>query len=168
MTGYAASRRRVEKVDLGDGYYAVVRKLNRQQIEEAEQALSDNLMRQTIGDDGASGEARMRMDSSAYRNAMLRLSVTEWNMDGECALVRCSGHAGDIWPVDDAHVRALDGADFNTIWRCIDRINQGRSKAEQVAFRAGSERGDHDGHGDVPSAPGTDLPGADVLDAPRP
>jgi len=151
LEGYAATRRKVATVDLDGDYFVRVKKLNRLEVEQAELALSDNLMRQRVGD-GESVEASMKMDSSAYRTRMVAISIVEWNLDGPCEALKCPGNH-DRWPVDEAHVRAMDSADFMSVWRQVNALNEGRKPAERLAFRAGGERGGDAGDADVAPEP---------------
>lgn len=126
--GYADKQfRETQRVELSEDYYARIRRLNREQLRRAEDALSDGDQRVTAGAE----ETRMRLDTAAYRDAMVRQSIIEWNLDDD---------EGQVWPIDTAHVNQLASADFETIWQAVNELNRGRSKDERQRFRAGGDR----------------------------
>lgn len=131
--GFLSAYSTTTKVTVGDeqrGYWVELKDcLSQGDKEKAEQALTTGQM--TAGQD-----IKMVMDVARYRQLMVLASIKSWNLDDE---------AGNVWPVDLAHVQMLPGNEFDRLWGIVDKTNAPASSAERKRFPDAGVSGDQDG-----------------------
>lgn len=134
LSAYSGTR----KIDVGGGYWVEIKEC----LSIAEKNLCERaLMSSPVVD--MSGRGSAKVDSVAFRNAMMSASIVDWNLDED---------NGDIWPlfpqaVKDANIARLPGPVFDQIWLVVDESNGPRERADAVRFPDAGVVGDPDGNG---------------------
>jgi hypothetical protein len=113
-----------ERVDLGDGYFAVLRELTTDEYAP----LEDMLAQISMSEQGVSGS----MNMAAYRRAMVAASLVEWNVDDD---------DDQVLPVGLESVGRLPIGAFETLSRAASKLNGSRSNREAAQFRDGRDGG---------------------------
>jgi len=110
--GYAAKRAQRERVQLADGYWALVQKLNLAGKQAARRVLYGQVQLQE-------GVQRIGLGELALAEATRRLladNILDWNLDGEPI---AEGEPAPILDITYETVNGLDMADQETILRAI-------------------------------------------------
>jgi hypothetical protein len=108
--GYATRTSVTKRVDLSDGYYALIHML-RSDDEDALQAVllggAKNKGKVLASENGVTTtEFAVEQDMAAYQRQMIVRGVTEWNLDDE---------SGDTLPITEQSVRLLTAVDRNLL-----------------------------------------------------
>jgi hypothetical protein len=161
MPGFLSAYEGTERVDLGRGYWADVKKCLSSAEMGAVEAAMGGRQRMDVG----SGRQFVQLDTRAGRVEMVVASLIDWNLDGE---------DGTIWPLDPdkppykpgcgrrQSVDRLPGPVFDKIWKRCDDLNGQDSGEDRARFPDPGELGDPDGDGGA-AGPGGLPDGAGVL-----
>jgi hypothetical protein len=142
-----------ERIDLGNGYWADVKKcLSSAEASLAEAAMMTN---HRLGDRGQAAD----LNSRGYRTELVVLSLAGWNIDEQ---------DGTVWPLDPGQPKAgapvprnpyLPGCPrrqsvarlpepvFELIWQKCDELNSPRTGPDAASFPDGAVGGDPYGDG---------------------
>ena len=161
MPGFLSAYEGTERVDLGGGYWADVKKcLSKKENGAVETAMGS---RQRV--DVSAGRQFANIDTGAARVEMVIASLVAWNLDDA---------DGTIWPLgpDKApfppgcprrqSVDRLPAPVFDQIWKRCDELNGQEAPAGRKRFPDPAELGDPDGDGG-PAGPAGLPDGAGVL-----
>lgn len=143
MPGFLSAYEGTEHIDLGNGYWADVKKfLSSKEYAPVEAALGGK-QRMDVG----SGQKYVELDSRKGRTELVVASLVAWNLDDA---------DGTIWPLSPdkppyspgcerrQSVDRLPDVVFNRIWQVCDTANDPES-ADPARFPGPAELGDPDG-----------------------
>lgn len=135
-----------ERIDLGNGYWADVKRC----LSSSEAALAEAAM--ITNHRLADGSQSAVLDQRGYRAEMVVQSLVAWNLDDE---------DGTPWPLDGSEARGrtvyspgclrrqsvarLPEPVFEQIFKVVDELNSPRRGPEAASFPGQDERGDPDG-----------------------
>lgn len=159
MPGFLSAYEGTERVDLGRGYWADVKKC----LSSRESAAMEAAMGGTQQMDVRTKRQFVQINTRAGRVEMVVASLVAWNLDEA---------DGTPWPLEPgkdrrASVDRLPSPVFDAIWQRCDTLNGPGSGDEQARFPDPAVGGDPDGDGGAAGPAG--LPdGAGVLAAAGP